>query len=170
MANPFQKRATEYVRDNEAFLAMVTPEPLVTFLKKPALEGRLYDRLAMIIGTPGSGKTTLARLFEFSTLNTLLNNRQLHDYSPLVDILTECGAILDQHPAFVGGRIPPSRVTMRPRWRIRSRMASARSGSCRTRPQSSSGLLVVKTIERRRRWRSSTTWKSTLAASGPWAR
>lgn len=106
MANPFQKRATEYVRDNEAFLAMVTPEPLVTFLKKPALEGRLYDRLAMIIGTPGSGKTTLARLFEFSTLNTLLNNRQLDDYSPLVDILTECGAILDQHPAFVGGRIP----------------------------------------------------------------
>ena len=106
MANPFQKRATEYVRDNEAFLAMVTPEPLVTFLRKPALEGRLYDRLAMIIGTPGSGKTTLARLFEFSTLNTLLNNRQLDDYSPLVDILTECGAILDQHPAFVGGRIP----------------------------------------------------------------
>ena len=95
MANPFQKRATEYVRDNEAFLAMVTPEPLVTFLRKPALEGRLYDRLAMIIGTPGSGKTTLARLFEFSTLNTLLNNRQLDDYSPLVDILTECGAILD---------------------------------------------------------------------------
>ena len=106
MANPFQKRATEYVRDDEAFLAMVTPEPLVTFLKKPALEGCLYDRLAMIIGTPGSGKTTLARLFEFTTLNTLLNNRQSDDYRPLVDILTECGAILDQHPTFVGGRIP----------------------------------------------------------------
>ena len=30
----------------------------------------------------------------------------------------------------------PSRVTMRPRSRIRSRMASARSGSCRTRPHS----------------------------------
>ena len=106
MANPFQKRATEYVRDDEAFLAMVTPVPLARFLAKPASDGRLYDRLAMIIGTPGSGKTTLARLFEFTTLNTLLNNRQLDDYKPLVDILTACGAILDQHPAFVGARIP----------------------------------------------------------------
>ena len=69
MANPFEKRATEYLRDDEAFLAVVTPEPLATFLQKPAKEGRLYDRLAMIIGTPGSGKTTLARLFQFSTLH-----------------------------------------------------------------------------------------------------
>ena len=61
MANPFEKRATEYLRDDEAFLAVVTPEPLATFFKKPAKEERLYDRLTMIIGTPGSGKTTLAR-------------------------------------------------------------------------------------------------------------
>ncbi len=31
MINPFEKRATEYLRDDEAFLAVVTPEPLVTF-------------------------------------------------------------------------------------------------------------------------------------------
>src|SRR5215472_14244459 len=68
MANPFEKRATEYLRDDEAFLAVVTPEPLATFFQKPAQEGRLYDRLTMIIGTPGSGKTTLARLFQFTTL------------------------------------------------------------------------------------------------------
>ena len=68
MANPFEKRATEYLRDDEAFLAVVTPEPLVTFLEKPAREERLYDRLTMIIGTPGSGKTTLARLFDFLSL------------------------------------------------------------------------------------------------------
>ena len=106
MANPFQKRATEYVRDDEAFLAMVTPEPLVTFLEKPAREECLYDRLAMIIGTPGSGKTTLARLFEFTTLRTLLRNRQLDAYKPLVDILTTCGAIRDEHPTSVGARLP----------------------------------------------------------------
>ena len=106
MANPFQKRATEYLRDDEAFLAVVTPEPLVTFLEKPAKEERLYDRLAMIIGTPGSGKTTLARLFEFTTLRTLLRNRHLNGYRPLVDILTSCGAIRDEHPTLVGGRLP----------------------------------------------------------------
>ena len=106
MANPFEKRATEYLRDDEAFLAVVTPEPLVTFLEKPAKEERLYDRLAMIIGTPGSGKTTLARLFEFTTLRTLLRSRHLNSYRPLVDILTSCGAIRDGHPTLVGGRLP----------------------------------------------------------------
>ena len=82
MANPFQERAAEYLRDAEAFLTMVTPEPLVTFLEEPAKEGCLYDRLAMIIGTPGSGKTTLARLFEFTTLRTLLRSQHLDDCPP----------------------------------------------------------------------------------------
>ena len=106
MANPFEKRATEYFRDDEAFLAVVTPEPLTTFFQKPAREGRLYDRLAMIIGTPGSGKTTLARLFQFTTLKTLLRNRSMTNYKPLLDALTACGAIDDEHPALVGGRLP----------------------------------------------------------------
>ena len=106
MANPFEKRATEYLRDDSAFLAVVTPEPLATFLQKPAREERLYDRLAMIIGTPGSGKTTLARLFQFTTLRTLLRNRSMTNYKPLIDTLTACGAIGDEHPTLIGGRLP----------------------------------------------------------------
>jgi hypothetical protein len=106
MVNPFEKRATEYLRDDEAFLAVVTPEPLATFFQKPAADGRLYDRLAMIVGTPGSGKTTLARLFQFSTLRTLLRNRNLDSYKALVDSLTACGAIEDERPTLVGGRLP----------------------------------------------------------------
>ena len=106
MANPFEKRATEYLRDDEAFLAVVTPEPLATFFQKPALEGRLYDRLTMIIGTPGSGKTTLARLFQFTTLRTLLRNRGMNTYKPLIDTLTACAAIEDEHPTLIGGRLP----------------------------------------------------------------
>ena len=106
MANPFEKRATEYLRDDEAFLARVTPDPLITFFQEPAEEDRLYDRLAMIIGTPGSGKTTLARLFQFTTLSTLLRNREIANYKPLIDTLTTCGAIKDERPIFVGGRLP----------------------------------------------------------------
>ena len=106
MANPFEKRATEYFRDDEAFLAVVTPEPLVTFLQKPAKDGSLYDRLAIIVGTPGSGKTTLARLFQFRTLMTLLRNRNMANHKPLLDTLTRCGAIGNQRPTRIGGRIP----------------------------------------------------------------
>ena len=106
MANPFQKRATEYFRDDEAFLAVVSPEPLVTFLQKPATDGSLYDRLAIIVGTPGSGKTTLARLFQFRTLMTLLRNRNMANHKPLLDTLTCCGAIESERPMRIGGRIP----------------------------------------------------------------
>ena len=106
MVNPFEKRATEYLRDDEAFLAVVTPEPLVTFFRKPAEEERLYDRLAVIIGTPGSGKTTLARVFQFSTLGTLLRNPGMANYRPLIDALAICGAIDNEHPTLIGGRIP----------------------------------------------------------------
>ena len=106
MANPFEKRATEYLRDDEAFLPVVTPEPLVTFFQKPAKEERLYDRLAVIIGTPGSGKTTLARLFVFSTMKTLLRNRSLPNYKSLLDTLTACGAIKNESPNIIGGRLP----------------------------------------------------------------
>ena len=106
MANPFEKRASEYLRDDEAFLAVITPEPLVTFFQKPAEEDRLYDRLAVVIGTPGSGKTTLARLFQFATLSTLLRNRDITNYKPLIDTLTACGAIENERPKLIGGRLP----------------------------------------------------------------
>ena len=106
MANPFEKRATEYFRDDKAFLAVVTPEPLATFFQKPAEEERLYDRLAVVIGTPGSGKTTLARLFQFSTLMTLLRNDNMSGYKPVIDMLRACRAIDDARPTLVGVRLP----------------------------------------------------------------
>ena len=106
MTNPFEKRATEYLRDDEAFLAVVTPEPLITFFQKEAKDERLYDRLAVVVGTPGSGKTTLARLFQFPTLMTLLRSRNMSNYRPLIDALTACGAIDNEHPTLIGARLP----------------------------------------------------------------
>ena len=48
MENPFYKRATEYLRDNDEFLSIVTPEPVLHFLQGPAQSGRLYDRLVRL--------------------------------------------------------------------------------------------------------------------------
>jgi len=106
MANPFEKRATEYLADSEAFLAVVTPEPLITFFKQPATNGSLYDRLAIITGTPGSGKTTLARLFEYDTVQSLLRNRNASTYRSLADALTQCGVLTKLTPRILGARVP----------------------------------------------------------------
>lgn len=106
MANPFEKRASEYRRDDEAFLPLVAPDPLITFFKKHADDGKLYDQLSVIIGAPGSGKTTIARLYQYSTLKTLLQHESQTNFKPLVDTLTQCGAIKDREPVLLGGRVP----------------------------------------------------------------
>lgn len=106
MANLFEKRATEFFQFEEAFLAVVSPEPLVTFFKEPADNGCLYDRLVTVIGTPGSGKTTLARLFSFRTICTLLQNSETEHHHPLIGALADCKALKGNRPTLVGARIP----------------------------------------------------------------
>lgn len=106
MENPFLKRTTELLVDDEAFLAIVSPEPVRHFLGRPGQDDLLYDRLVVIRGTPGSGKTTLARLFVYPTLAALLRNRSMDIHRPLTVALTECRAISDQTPLILGCRLP----------------------------------------------------------------
>lgn len=106
MENPFRRRATEFLRENEAFLAVVTPEPIRYFLAKPGEQGRLYDRLVLLRGTPGSGKTTLAKLFEYPTFNTLAQNQNFDGHKDISAALTSCGALRDSVPQVLGFRLP----------------------------------------------------------------
>lgn len=105
MNNPFEKRASEYFRDDESFLAVVSPEPITAYLKRYAESDRLYDRLVLMRGAPGSGKTTIAQLFEYHRIAALLRHAGNQTYKPLVAALAECHAILDGAPALVGCRI-----------------------------------------------------------------
>lgn len=106
MDNPFLSRAAELLRDDEAFLAVVSPEPVTHHLKKSGEVGILYDRLVLIRGTPGSGKTTMARLFEYPTLYTLLRNKSSTGYKELHAALSECHAVKDEEPLVLGCRLP----------------------------------------------------------------
>lgn len=106
MANPFEKRTTEYVRDDSAFLAVVTPEPLHSFFESHAQAGTLFDRLCLVIGTPGSGKTTIATLLQYHTVHTLINSPNHSEYDSLKMALIKCGIIVDDEIAILACRIP----------------------------------------------------------------
>ena len=107
MENPFHKRATEHLRDADAFLAMFSPDPLqYHLLRDSAGAASLYDRLLVMFGQPGSGKTMIARVFEYPTLAALLRHKNFESYRLLVRVLADCGAINGDLPEVLGCRLP----------------------------------------------------------------
>ncbi len=105
MSNPFEKRATEYLRDDEAFLSVVTPAPLFTFFEPKAKDGVLFDRLVVVIGTPGSGKTTIATLLQYKTMEALHRTTGMENHKELIQALDRCGAMRDGEIVVCGCRL-----------------------------------------------------------------
>ena len=106
MTNPFEKRATEFLRDDSAFLSVVTPDPLHTFFEEHASSGALFDRLCMVIGTPGSGKTTIATLIQYHTVCSLVSSPNHTEYGPLLQALTKCYIIRKGKIDVLACRVP----------------------------------------------------------------
>jgi hypothetical protein len=107
MANPFEKRATEYLRDDEdGFLSLVSPEPLRTYLEGRAKNGQLYTKLVRIIGTPGSGKTTMATLLEAHMVGTVLAEHDKEGHRDIIAALEACGIVEKGRQAVAAVRLP----------------------------------------------------------------
>jgi hypothetical protein len=65
----------------------------------------LIDKLALVVGTPGCGKTTIAQVVEFESLSTLCQATGTPINKDLVDVLTINGLIKEGLPAVIGHRL-----------------------------------------------------------------
>lgn len=106
MANPFLRRATEYVRDDVSFMAIVSPAPLTTFLAKHPNKDELFELPVRIIGEPGSGKTMLARLAEFKMVEAILGDLSNKTNGELAAALADAGFLSDAKPKIAAVRVP----------------------------------------------------------------
>lgn len=104
MHNPFQKRASEHLVSSEAFLPLVSPVPLDLILNNSNISS-LLDKLVFVLGTPGSGKTTFGRMFEFDTLMTLHERKLSPALKPMVKVLTDHEVLSDSGPAILAARL-----------------------------------------------------------------
>ena len=105
MDNPFYRRATEQLRGRRGISLHRQPSAPHVPTKRPAEQGTLYDRIVLFRGAPGTGKTTLARLFEFC-VRALLRSTGSTDYEAVAGALEECGAIKNGLPVLLGCRLP----------------------------------------------------------------
>lgn len=106
MANPFLRRATEYVREDESFLSIVSPAPLTTFLATNRNKDDMFEVPVRIIGAPGSGKTMLATLAEFRMVETILRDETNATNRTLANALAQAGFLKDGKPSVAAVRVP----------------------------------------------------------------
>jgi len=106
MANPFLRRATEYIRDDASFLAIVSPSPLTTFLAKHKRREDLFDVPVRIVGAPGSGKTMLATLAEFRLVEAIMRDQTSSTNKDLASALAQAGFLRDGNPTVAAVRLP----------------------------------------------------------------
>lgn len=102
--NPFAKRASERILNPDVFLRLFSPEPVNFHFKSLLVDDDLFERLIVIVGTPGSGKTTIGRLFELSCL-TRLSRSSDQALNELKKVLHELRALQDLGPTIAGTRI-----------------------------------------------------------------
>jgi len=115
MDNPFKKRATEYFDDPAALLSLVSAEPVRAFFS--GHHEQLFDRPVTIVGTPGSGKTTLAQLLELDTLVALIQLARNNDNKNLAAELAHFRILEDLVPTVLAYRLPAG-STLRDIWQL----------------------------------------------------
>ena len=106
MSNPFLRRATEFIREDSAFLAIVSPEPLAAFVANHPKKAALFDLPVRVIGSPGSGKTMMASLVEFRLVEVILRDLSSVNHRVLGGALAASGFTDGERPLVAAVRLP----------------------------------------------------------------
>lgn len=104
--NPFLRRATEYLRDTSAFLQIMSPEPLNTFIGSHRRVHDLLDFPVRLIGSPGTGKTMMASLLEYQLVEAILLDQSTEWNRSLAAALSKAEFVDDLAPRVAAVRIP----------------------------------------------------------------
>lgn len=87
-------RASERIESDVSFLRLYSPIVLEALIEKHT-KGDLWNQVLFIRSSPGAGKTSLLRLFEPNSLNTLSAHRSSADYRELCNALKKLDVIDD---------------------------------------------------------------------------
>lgn len=101
LRNPFRLRASEKIESNANFLKLYNPTILESIIEKNR-DGNLWNNVLYIQSSPGAGKTSMLRIFEPDTLNTLLNNKSAPDSKELFNILRKLDVLTDDSVKLLG--------------------------------------------------------------------
>jgi len=100
MDNPFKKRKSELITDRRTLLSLISSVPIKAFFRDD--RANLIDKLTLVVGTPGCGKTTIARVMEFDSLATLCDPNADQVNKELVLEMTKLKFLDFGHPTVIG--------------------------------------------------------------------
>jgi hypothetical protein len=100
LRNPFRLRASERIESDASFLRLYSPLVIETLIERSA-KGILWDNVLFIHSSPGAGKTSLLRIFEPSSLQSLYS-RKSQEYSEIFSVLKKLNIFNDNGANLLG--------------------------------------------------------------------
>lgn len=101
LRNPFKMRASERIESDVSFLRLYSHVALESLIDKHN-KSELWNQVLFIRSSPGAGKTSLLRIFEPSSLQTLFTHRSSPDYRDLFNSLKKLDVISDESVQTIG--------------------------------------------------------------------
>jgi len=103
--NPFKLLSSEQIDSDVGFLQLFSHQ-ILEVLEEKYDEEALWNKPVMIHSSPGGGKSTLLRIFEPQTIETIIGNRTKSEYRDLYKLLKKIKAIDEIDVPILGVKLP----------------------------------------------------------------